>query len=147
MLDAGTLSEYIVSMKSGELKKIRKQIENLPAILPNNKHRIIHVGRLVKWKKVDLLINACSKLKEKYKDIELLIIGDGPQEEELKRLSKNLKFENNIKFLGAIYDEKLTGQYLLSSSIYVLAGMGGLSINEAMCFNKPINVRCAIIIL
>lgn len=27
---------------------------------------------------------------------------------------------------------------MLSSSIYVLAGMGGLSINEAMAFGKPI---------
>ena len=33
------------------------------AILPYNPFRIIHVGRLVKWKRVDLLIKALKVLK------------------------------------------------------------------------------------
>jgi glycosyltransferase involved in cell wall biosynthesis len=37
-----------------------------------------------------------------------------------------------------VYDPRLLGQYYLASSLYVLAGMGGLSINEAMCFGLPI---------
>jgi len=41
-------------------------------------------------------------------------------------------------FIGAIYDANLLGKYLLASSVYVLAGMGGLSINDAMCFGRPI---------
>jgi glycosyltransferase involved in cell wall biosynthesis len=30
------------------------------------------------------------------------------------------------------------GKYFLASAVYVLAGMGGLSINDAMAFGRPI---------
>ncbi len=114
------------------------EAKKLSPILPENFYRIIHVGRLVKWKKVDLLINAVSKLKEKYNSIELIVIGSGPEEEKLQELAKQLKIEKNIQFIGSIYDTVTLGRYLVSSSIYILAGIGGLSINEAMVFGKPV---------
>lgn len=46
--------------------------------------------------------------------------------------------EKNVKFIGSIYNPVTLGRYLNSSSIYILAGIGGLSINEAMIFEKPI---------
>ena len=49
-----------------------------------------------------------------------------------------LDLSDKIKFIGGVYDEKILGEYFSASAIYVLAGMGGLSINEAMCFAKPI---------
>ncbi len=110
----------------------------LDPLLPFSKYRLIHVGRLVKWKKVDLLINAISKLKSKYAQIELIVIGTGPEEENLKCLAEQLKVTDCIKFIGPIYDPVILGRYLLDSTIYVIAGMGGLSINEAMAFEKPI---------
>jgi glycosyltransferase involved in cell wall biosynthesis len=96
---------------------------------------LIHVGRLVSWKKVDLLISAFKILQSKYPNLELTIVGDGPELENLKKMAFG---NSNIKFTGAIYDTKTLGQYLYDASIYVLAGMGGLSINEAMCYAKPI---------
>lgn len=110
----------------------------LDNLLPKSEYRLIHVGRLVKWKKVDLLINAVNVLKNKYPKIELIIIGGGPEEENLKRLVEELKINDRVKFLGAIYKPEILGRYLLESTIYVIAGMGGLSINEAMMFEKPI---------
>ena len=107
-------------------------------ILPENQYRIIHIGRLVKWKKVDLLIKAIAELKKKYSSIELIVIGSGPEEAELKRLVEVLNVVDNVRFAGPIYDPVELGRYLISSSIYVLAGMGGLSINEAMSFGKPV---------
>jgi glycosyltransferase involved in cell wall biosynthesis len=107
-------------------------------ILPENKHRLIHVGRLVKWKKADLLIDAVARLKNKYPDLELVVIGDGPQLEDLKIQAANLALESSVLFVGGVYDPVFLGKYFIASSVYVLAGMGGLSINEAMCFNKPV---------
>ncbi|HOJ38051.1 MAG TPA: glycosyltransferase [Ignavibacteriales bacterium] len=99
---------------------------------------IIHVGRLIKWKKVDLLIKAVKKLKDKYPDIKLRIIGDGPEKNNLIKLVDDLQLNDNVEFLGAIYDSEKLGYYLITSQIYVIAGIGGLSINEAMVFGKPI---------
>lgn len=109
-----------------------------PNLLDENKNRIIHVGRLVAWKKVDMLIRATANLKSKYQNIELLIIGNGPEESYLMELCKNLDIEKNVKFIGAVYDPVVLAKFMMESSIYVLAGMGGLSINEAMVFGKPI---------
>ena len=115
--------------------KTYKEILQEPLMLKPDVKRIIHVGRLVKWKRVDLLIEAYRKLKVTHTDLELIIVGAGPELENLKAQANN---DASIIFTGAIYDAKVLGKYLNESSIYVLAGMGGLSINEAMCYAKPI---------
>ncbi|HKI77467.1 MAG TPA: glycosyltransferase family 4 protein [Ignavibacteriaceae bacterium] len=126
------------SPDTDSLQEAKNKAEKEGSVLSQNSHRIIHVGRLVKWKKVDLLIEAVNILKQKYENVELIVVGKGPEENNLKTMSENLGIANNVNFVGSIYDPVLLGRYLLDSSIYVLAGMGGLSINEAMCFGKPI---------
>jgi len=120
------------------LAKTRAEVEKLPAILPENPYRIFHIGRIVEWKRVDLLINAVHQLKKGFPKIELLVIGNGPLLEEYKLLAKKLQVENHIQFLGAIYDQVELGRYFQSCSAYVLAGMGGLSINETMAYGLPV---------
>jgi len=63
----------------------------------NDKFKIIAVGRLEKIKGFDILIQALSKLNF---DFELEIVGDGQELEKLQNLSKNLKIEKKINFLG-----------------------------------------------
>lgn len=120
------------------LLETNEKAKRLPPILPSNPHRLIHIGRLVDWKRVDLIIRAVHELKEKFPQIEFLVAGFGPQEDEWKKLAIDLGVQDRVIFLGGVYDYLLLGQYLHSSTIYVLGGMGGLSINDAMCFEKPI---------
>jgi glycosyltransferase involved in cell wall biosynthesis len=101
----------------------------------SNPFRLLHIGRLVKWKQVDLLIEAAIALHAKFSQTELSIVGDGPELEALKAQAAGHDF---IEFHGGIYDPKELGKITCESGIYVLAGMGGLSINEAMCFSKPV---------
>lgn len=114
------------------------EIANDDPILPPNSHRIIHVGRLVKWKRVHLILDAMVKLKSEFTDIELVIIGKGKEEKALQQKAKELGLEANVKFVGGVYENHELGRYFMASSVYVLAGMGGLSINEAMAFGKPV---------
>ncbi len=100
-----------------------------------NPFRLLHIGRLVKWKQVDVLIEATLALRAKYPQTELSIVGDGPELANLKEQALGYDF---IRFHGGIYDPKELGKITCESGIYVLAGMGGLSINEAMCFSKPV---------
>jgi glycosyltransferase involved in cell wall biosynthesis len=120
------------------LFEIRKEIEKEKPKLPENKHRLIHIGRLIEWKNVDMLIRSVKDISNKYNDIELLIIGNGPEEQKLRKLTSELNLEKSVIFLGGLYNPREIGRYLLSSTIYVLAGMGGISINDAMVFGKPI---------
>lgn len=126
------------SPDTDKLLEAKKKLQHLPLILAENKYRLIHVGRLVRWKKVDLILLAMSKLNSAFPGIELIVVGDGPEQENLVNLSRQLHLEKSVRFIGPVYDPVLLGQYFRSSSIYVLAGMGGLSINEAMAFAKPV---------
>ncbi|MEN9370159.1 MAG: hypothetical protein RI952_1024 [Bacteroidota bacterium] len=108
--------------------------EKLKDIHPDHPN-LLHVGRLVRWKRVDLLIAAYRKLKLKYPKLTLTIVGDGPEDLYLRHFASD---DKDIIFLGSIYDPMELGKVFKSASIYVLAGMGGLSINEAMCYGLPV---------
>lgn len=115
-----------------------EQVQRGPTLLPVNPYRLIHVGRLVKWKRVDLILEAVQRLQGKFPDIELLVIGTGPEEKALQDMAANMGLSKRVRFIGGVYEPLTLGQYLHESAIYVLAGMGGLSINDAMCFAKPV---------
>ena len=126
------------SPDTDHLLEIKEKLLQNPPLLPSNPHRLIHVGRLVKWKKVHLLLESIHRLKSDFPNIELVVVGNGPEEEGLKQQAKDLGIMDNVRFVGAVHDPKQLGRYLLDSSFYVLAGVGGLSINDAMCFDKAI---------
>lgn len=100
--------------------------------------RVVHIGRLVKWKKVHLLVEAFAKVQKKFPTSELLVIGSGPEEKKLQAQAQALGITENVIFLGAIHDYPNLGKYLLNATVYVLAGAGGLSINDAMGFGLPV---------
>ena len=67
---------------------------------------LIFVGRLIKIKGVEYLIKAFNNIEESYKNVKLLIIGDGDDQENLKNISRDLKI-NKISFLGLINPEEI----------------------------------------
>lgn len=119
-----------------------------PPLLPPSERRLLHIGRLVKWKRVDLLIDAFSRVVTHYRDAELLIVGDGPELPALKQQAVQLNLPvcedwstacpGGVRFVGAVYDPKQLGACMNESTVYVLAGMGGLSINDAMTYGLPV---------
>jgi len=119
------------------IAKIRQRLIR-QGVNTSNPGRILHIGRLVKWKRVDLVIEAVAQLSARYDTIELIIIGAGPEEAYLKDLARRKAPEDAIRFLGSIYDPENLAREIITSAIYVLAGMGGLSINEAMAYGKPV---------
>lgn len=126
------------SPDTDNLLNAAEEASHCESVLPHNAKRIISVGRLVRWKRVDLLLKAIYKLRTDFEDIELVVVGSGPEEEELKSLAVELGIDEKVKFVGPIYDPILLGRYYLSASVFVQPGMGGLALNEAMCFGKPI---------
>lgn len=129
--------KVFVTANSPDTDLIFQIADELESIQPNI-YRLLHIGRLVKWKNVDLLIESTKKLKEKYPNVELDIVGTGPELESLKKLVDKIEANHYIRFHGGIYEPKLLGKIICEAGIYVLAGMGGLSINETMCYKKPI---------
>jgi len=97
----------------------------------NSSRVIMFSGRLVAIKCVDLLIKAFLEINKKFQDIELLIVGYGPEEQRLKEIAgKN----SSIHFLGHRGIDEIPGIYGISD-ILVLPSISepwGLVVNEAM---------------
>ncbi|MFA7298202.1 MAG: glycosyltransferase family 4 protein [Candidatus Absconditabacterales bacterium] len=58
------------------------------------------VGRLVKLKGLDLLLQAFDNLQKKHHNLILEIVGDGDQLDELQDIVKDLGLEGKVSFLG-----------------------------------------------
>ena len=116
----------------------KEEVMKASELLPACSKRILHIGRLVAWKRVDLLIKAYEKVYSRFPDSELTIVGDGPELENLKKQVSLSFAKDHIRFVGGVYDPFELGRYMKESSVYVLAGMGGLSINDAMCYELPV---------
>jgi glycogen(starch) synthase len=67
----------------------------------------VFVGRLVSTKGARLLIEAAGILKNKHREFQVKIIGDGPEGQELEKLVRDLDVQDRVQFLGHIPDEKL----------------------------------------
>jgi len=67
---------------------------------------IIYFGRLMKYKRIDLLMEIFSKVLKEAPDTKLHIAGTGIVEQELKEKAKKMKLENNIIFHGYVNDNQ-----------------------------------------
>lgn len=97
---------------------------------------VLYVGRLQERKKIDHLIQACAVLKRQRK-LQLWIVGDGPEEDRLKRLAAAIL--PKTQFFGALHGDNVTPLFE-KADLFVLPGTGGLAIQEAMAYGLPVIV-------
>jgi glycosyltransferase involved in cell wall biosynthesis len=88
-----------------EVEKLKSQIAKRKTTTQNSKLYYLSVGRLVRGKGIDVIIEACGKL-----GFPLKVVGSGPEEISEKAKVKSKKWEN-IEFVGHISDEKLPDIY------------------------------------
>ncbi|MFZ5364044.1 MAG: glycosyltransferase family 4 protein [Patescibacteria group bacterium] len=110
-----------------------------------DKKIILTVGRLVERKGYDKVIEALSKILEKVPNAIYVIIGDGPEKENLKSQISNLKLENDVLLLGGVSEEKKNAFYQLCDVFAMtprqidadVEGFGTVYL-EANSFGKPV---------
>lgn len=99
---------------------------------------IISVGRLTAQKNQKILIDAFSRVSQKYLDYKLRIFGTGELEEELKKQIKKLNIEDKVELCGVSNNIK---NELQKSEIFVMPsnyeGMPNALI-EAMAVGLPV---------
>ena len=99
---------------------------------------IVFIGRLTVQKKLYLLLQAVLEINITNVAINLLIIGSGGEEEELKRFGQNGVDRGWLHFAGALYDEQEIAKYLCASDLCVSPGNVGLTCIHSMGYGTPV---------
>lgn len=82
------------------------------------KSDIIFSGRLLSHKNIDLLIASIDLMRINYPNIKCVIVGKGPEENNLKDLVNKLGLQNNIIFYDFLEDHKDLYALMKSSKVF-----------------------------
>lgn len=107
-------------------------------------HSILFVGRLVRRKGADDLIDAFRLVSEHFPDCRLEIVGDGPERKRLEQLVADLGLGPKVEFFGSLRGRALYDRYKLCDVVAMpsktlgddVEGFGTVFL-EAGVFGKP----------
>lgn len=120
---------YVENVDKKKVNSIKEKLK-----IKDGSFNIVFVGRLAKEKNVDLLLSAQKEIIKKSKNINLIIIGDGPDMEEYKETSKKLGIDKNTFFTGKVPWEEVPLYYRIAD-VFATASTTetqGLTVIEAM---------------
>lgn len=101
---------------------------------------IISAGRLAEEKNWTTLLQAFALAQKKLPDIRLVLIGDGPQAEELHQLAGELGVADHVKFTGKVPFDQIPN-HLKAADLFAFASVTetqGLVTLEAMAAGLPV---------
>jgi len=100
---------------------------------------ILFLGRLAKEKRIPLLIESFSLLKQRLRRAELLIVGDGEEQDSLKRLTENKGLKIHWRPYASTPEE--ISRYYTAADVYAHPARFetfGLSVIEALACGTPV---------
>lgn len=118
--------------------QVRNEIENMDKqsiialreqLVGRGRLLVLFVGKLTQRKRVDLLIGAAKRLP----DYGFVVIGSGPEERALMQEASSIA---NVRFMGRIEDG--VNAYFQAADVFVLPGLGGLALVQALHNGLPI---------
>lgn len=123
-------------------EKIKKEVNSIKKKykIKNDDFVIGAVGRIAKEKSFDKLIETMSKLIKSNYHFKLMIVGDGPDIDNLKKLVKDLKISNNVIFTGKVKYDLIPAYYNLFNIMtsFSTTETQGLTIIEALAASTPV---------
>ncbi len=115
---------------------------------PNSEGRftVLCVCRFYPRKRVDVLLRAAAQLRSRLPELEIRIVGDGPEAPRLHKLCRELRLEPVVKWLGNATSDQLAREYN-RADVFCLPSVQegfGIVFLEAMAAGKPIvGIRAA----
>ena len=100
---------------------------------------VLYAGRLTSQKGLIFLMKSIPKVLKDFSDIEFIIVGKGPLESRLRRMTKRFSIHSHIKFLNSVPHRLMPELYALAD-IFVLPSLSESFPNavlEAMAMEKP----------
>lgn len=101
---------------------------------------VLFLGRLAPKKRVSDLIRAFAHIESDYPESDLVIVGTGPEEEQLVDLARELGIADRVSFRGRISDEEVANSYA-TAGVFVLPSVWEghpLTLLEAWASGAPV---------
>jgi glycosyltransferase involved in cell wall biosynthesis len=101
--------------------------------------RLATVSRLYYAKGHDLLFSAVARLRDSGRDVQLLVVGAGPERDALQSLARRLQLNDRIEFAGSLGEDEIIAR-LHGVDAFVLASRSeplGVVYMEAMALGLP----------
>jgi glycosyltransferase involved in cell wall biosynthesis len=128
-----TIDTEAIEASSGRQTVIADRMRS--ALGLSGKTVLLSVGVQIAKKKTELLVEAFRRLRASREDLALVIVGDGPEKERLVNQVRSQGIPD-VVFAGEVIDD--VGAYFIMADIFVLPGLGGLAINQAMAYGLPV---------
>lgn len=125
----------VVSASENEIKELKQKLniaQNVPVF--------IYSGRMIWYKNIRLILDACAKLKRDGKEFKLIMLGFGADENAIKRYINKLGLWNNVIWTGKIIDRRTIQEYYIVSDILLFPSVfdtNGLVVREAASAATP----------
>jgi glycosyltransferase involved in cell wall biosynthesis len=78
-----------------------------------------HVGLFYLWDRLDILIKVVNNIRDRHPEIQILLVGDGPEMNHLKQTAFRLGMEKTVMFSGAVHRDQVPA-YIDAMDICVL---------------------------
>ena len=100
---------------------------------------LLVVARLVPEKQIDKAIQVLAAVRKQQPKARLWIVGDGPEEQNLRALAKTLFVEDAVSFHGAVSHDRVSQYFAAADFLLLLSQWEGTSITllEALNFGLP----------
>jgi glycosyltransferase involved in cell wall biosynthesis len=96
---------------------------------------VLFVGALTQQKKLDVLVRGFGEFVRRAPDTRLIIVGDGTERQNIERIIREESIPN-VEMTGKVFNG--VQRYFMSADIFVLPGLGGLAVSEAMLYGVPV---------
>lgn len=102
--------------------------------------RLVCVGRLCEQKGQLLLIQAAAALAAEGRDLEIVLVGDGPMRGEIERLIRELGMDKHIRLTGWMSGQQVRDEILASRAMVLPSFAEGLPVvlMESLALGRPV---------
>jgi len=116
-------------------------IRKIAQVTPRESDRIVYVGRLIGYKRVEQVLELVLQLQKDGLDVTADIVGDGPERMSLKSLASKIGVSESVRFWGFIKRYEDVTRIVSSATVFVNPSVFegfGLTVLEAMAAGTPV---------
>jgi L-malate glycosyltransferase len=128
-IDTRELAEAVRAHGDDDRRAVRRRLG-----IPDDARVGLFCGSLYADKKLELLVAAAQRIRERRPDFELIVVGDGPAREAMRAATARLPFVHHV---GPAFGPDRAA-YFAISDVFLMPGLVGLAIVDAFTIGLPV---------